>query len=581
MKKILSLLITLSMLLSSVVSVNADSEITVNLNGAKITFDQPPIIQNGRTLVPMRKIFEAMDCEVEWSDEGVINIWKNGENIMFLRIGGYGMWTPSRTVELDVPPIIVNDRTLVPVRAITESMGAEVIWDGDTRTVDIYYSEISIGNDTDCEHLNTTDATLIDVKDYENTGSATIHKVINFIDTVCDDCGQLLNTTQREKEEPHNFVNNVCADCGYEKKSNCSHSNTHDVISIDARVYENTGSSSTHKVIDEVEVYCDDCNEQIDTKYKETERSHNFDGNVCVDCGYKKSGESDNTYTRPSTPISSGSISDYIDGAFMYITVPSGKNIKIPNTSNGSLKIQMDGTYNSMECRENGTFNVGSYNEKDKKGSISIAKNSEAIIQNSGYDDLIVSIPAEYAEYQETNDKVYTTLSLTEGKNASIEPINNQGVNVYFSNKKFEYIEYTPTQKKLDYSSTQSTINGRSLVKTANMIISAKDNMEIYYCPATTSCQKIEQEAFDEFVISSGSTVRIYSTDESSTAVHTDGMHTYDYVIYGLDGKVKGQKQNYKSDKVAISKKCYMDFTNTSASSITIKVPSIYCRVEY
>ena len=287
MKKILSLLITLSMLLSSVVSVNADSEITVNLNGAKITFDQPPIIQNGRTLVPMRKIFEAMDCEVEWSDEGVINIWKNGENIMFLRIGGYGMWTPSRTVELDVPPIIVNDRTLVPVRAITESMGAEVIWDGDTRTVDIHYSEISIGNDTDCEHLNTTDATLIDVKDYENTGSATIHKVINFIDTVCDDCGQLLNTTQREKEEPHNFVNNVCADCGYEKQSNCSHSNTKEVISIDARECENTGSSTTHKVTDEVIIYCNDCNEQVDTKYNISEKSHNFENGVCVDCGYE------------------------------------------------------------------------------------------------------------------------------------------------------------------------------------------------------------------------------------------------------------------------------------------------------
>lgn len=291
MKKLLSLLITLSMLLSSVVSVNADSEITVNLNGKKITFDQPPIIQNDRTLVPMRKIFEAMDCEVEWDDEGIINIWKNGENIMFLRIGGYGMWVPGRTVELDVPPIIVNDRTLVPVRAISESMGAEVIWDGDTRTVDIYYSEISIGNDTDCEHLNTTDATLIDVKDYKNTGSATTHKVINFIDTVCNDCGQLLNTTQREKEEPHNFVNNVCIDCGYEKQSNCSHSSTKDVISIDERECENTGSSTTHKVTDKVIVYCNDCDEQVNIKYMKSEKSHNFEDDICVDCGY----ESDQT----------------------------------------------------------------------------------------------------------------------------------------------------------------------------------------------------------------------------------------------------------------------------------------------
>lgn len=580
MNKLLSLLITLSTLLSSVVSVYADSEITVNLNGAKITFDQPPIIQNDRTLVPMRAIFEALGCLVFWDEEDrSVEAWQGGVYIMTLWVNDYNMKLGnSDYITLDVPPTIINDRTLVPLRAISESMGAEVEWNGTTRTVDIAYNRTSYYPQAECNHTNTIEATLAGIKDFENTGSSTTHKIIEYVETVCEDCGDTIDTKEKERTEAHNFEDNVCVDCGYKKKISCSHSNTHDVIMIDAREYENTGSSSTHKVIDEVEVYCDDCDEQIDTKYKKSDKPHNFENGICTDCGYKKSIENDNTYTRPSTPVSSGNVSDYIDGAFMYITVPYGKNIKIPNTSNGNLKIQMDGIYNCMECRENGTFSVGSYNEKDKKGSISIAKNSDAIIQNSGYDDLIVSIPAEYAEYQETSDKVYTTLDLTEGENASIEPINNQSINVYFSNKKFEYIKYT--SKELKSSWTQSTISNPLLYASEIMLITAKDNTEIIYCPATTNCHTTSQTSFEEYTVNSGDTIRIYSDDESSTSIHTDGSHTYDYVIYGTDGKVKGQKQNYKSDKLTINKKCYMDFTNTSSSSITIKVPSIYCRVE-
>lgn len=580
MKKLISLIITLCIALSYIVPVNADSEITVNLNGNKITFDQPPVIQNGRTLVPMRKIFEQLGCLVFWDeDDRSVEAWQAGIYIMTLWVDNYYMKLGnSDYLELDVAPTIINDRTLVPLRAISESMGAEVEWNGTTRTVDISYNRTSYYPQAECNHTNTIEATIAGIKDFENTGSSTTHKVIEYAEIVCEDCGDTIDRKEKERTEAHNFENNVCVDCGYEKKTSCSHANTHEVIMIDAREYENTGSSSTHNVIDEVWVYCDDCDEQVDTKYKKTEKPHNFENGVCTDCGYKQATENDNTYTRPSTPISSGNVSDYIDGAFMYIIVPPGKNIKIPNTSNGNLKIQMDGIYNCMECRENGTFSVSSYNEKDKKGSISIAKNSDAIIQNSGYDDLIVSIPAEYAEYQETNDKVYATLNLAREENANVEPINNQGVNVYFSNKKFEYIEYT--SKALNYSSTQSTVNGRSLSKIDNMLISAKDDMEIYYCPATTNCHSTSQTAFEEYTVNSGDTIRIYSDDESSTSIHTDGSHTYDYVIYGTDGKVKGQKQNYKSDKLTISKKCYMDFTNTSSSSITIKVPSIYCRVE-
>ena len=115
-------------------------DIKVLINDREIEFDQPPIIKDDRTLVPMRAIFEAMGCEVIW-DDGTIDVWKDDENIMTLWIDDPEMYLAEidEHIELDVPPQIVNDRTLVPVRAISESMGAHVQWYGDTRTVDIMY----------------------------------------------------------------------------------------------------------------------------------------------------------------------------------------------------------------------------------------------------------------------------------------------------------------------------------------------------------------------------------------------------------------------------------------------------------
>ncbi len=196
----------------------------------------------------------------------------------------------------------------MPLRAISESMGAEVEWNGTTHTVDISYNRTSYYTQAECNHTNTIEATLAGIKDFENTGSSTTHKVIEYAEIVCEDCGDTIDTKEKERTESHNFEDNVCIDCGYQKKQSCSHLNTHEVIMIDAREYENTGSSSTHKVIDEVAIYCDDCDEQTDTKYKKTDKPHNFEGNICVDCGY----EQDKTYSTSNNSVGFSNLS-YMD----------------------------------------------------------------------------------------------------------------------------------------------------------------------------------------------------------------------------------------------------------------------------
>lgn len=89
-----------------------EPEITVTLNGEPIGFDQPPMIQNGRTLVPMRAIFEAMGCDVYWDASAQeVDVWQGDDNVMTLWIDDYEMWVPDGIVELDVPPQIINNRT--------------------------------------------------------------------------------------------------------------------------------------------------------------------------------------------------------------------------------------------------------------------------------------------------------------------------------------------------------------------------------------------------------------------------------------------------------------------------------------
>ncbi len=118
----------------------AGSDITVEVNGIQLKMDQPPVIQNGRTLVPFRVIFEALGSDVAWDDvtKTVFADWEN--NSLTLQIGAKIMQLgDGTTITLDVPATIINSRTLVPVRAVTEAMGAKVDWDNAARKVSVEY----------------------------------------------------------------------------------------------------------------------------------------------------------------------------------------------------------------------------------------------------------------------------------------------------------------------------------------------------------------------------------------------------------------------------------------------------------
>lgn len=115
------------------------SPITILLNGEKLSFDVEPYIKEGRTLVPFRGILEALGAEVIWNPDERSVTTKSKTTEIYLKIGSNETLVNGNKVIIDVPAEITNSRTFVPLRFVSENLGALVLWDGNTRTVSIEY----------------------------------------------------------------------------------------------------------------------------------------------------------------------------------------------------------------------------------------------------------------------------------------------------------------------------------------------------------------------------------------------------------------------------------------------------------
>ncbi|MBQ7039127.1 MAG: leucine-rich repeat protein [Clostridia bacterium] len=111
------------------------NEIKVLVDGVRVSFDQHPVIVNDRTLVPLRAIFEALGAEVGWDHESMTATAKKDGTEISVTIGSEVLIRNGTETALDSPAIIVNSRTMVPVRAISEAFGNQVSWNADEREV--------------------------------------------------------------------------------------------------------------------------------------------------------------------------------------------------------------------------------------------------------------------------------------------------------------------------------------------------------------------------------------------------------------------------------------------------------------
>ena len=113
--------------------------VTVVLDGQTLQFPtQDPVIKNDSTLVPMRTIFEALNAEVEWVDENGVQqiIAKTADKTITMTINSKEFYVNGeKQPELNEPAQLMNDKTMVPLRAVSESLDCTVEWDQETKTV--------------------------------------------------------------------------------------------------------------------------------------------------------------------------------------------------------------------------------------------------------------------------------------------------------------------------------------------------------------------------------------------------------------------------------------------------------------
>lgn len=117
----------------------SEEAISVLLDGEMLRFDSNPVIIEGRTLVPIRTIAEAFNCDVEWDAENLCVKVKSDKITMEIKIGSDRVTEYSsesvNTYQLDVPATVINDRTYLPLRKTADIFGVGVSWDDKTHSV--------------------------------------------------------------------------------------------------------------------------------------------------------------------------------------------------------------------------------------------------------------------------------------------------------------------------------------------------------------------------------------------------------------------------------------------------------------
>lgn len=184
MKKSIIFSTILGLTMSCAVLTAFADEISVEVNGKKIATDVPAQVINDRTVVPVRAISEALNCDVEWDDNTKgVNIYRDN-NL-------YTMWLEKNTAfklspvaiedyyDMDTPPIVINDRTMLPLRAVGELLGAKVDWNQEALTAVVNLNIVAEENDGYAQQLLPYEQSMYDM--YESY-DAYVHgkaKVIN------------------------------------------------------------------------------------------------------------------------------------------------------------------------------------------------------------------------------------------------------------------------------------------------------------------------------------------------------------------------------------------------------------------
>ena len=193
-KKLLSLLLLLVMTMAMFVPGQAATNIKVYIDNEIVSFDIQPRLVGGRTMVPLRAIFEGLGATVDWNGDTQTVTAFNEVTIVTATIGQYTMTVNGTKKTMDVAPMVIDNRTLVPARFVAEAFDCDVRWDGSTQTVYITtkpldYSKVEQDISVAIPGTSTKTETKSDVQEesaQETTKSDKPYKVETLNADKCD-----------------------------------------------------------------------------------------------------------------------------------------------------------------------------------------------------------------------------------------------------------------------------------------------------------------------------------------------------------------------------------------------------------
>lgn len=188
LKKLLKLMTTVFIIttLTSTVGM-ADMPLRVVVNGDRVTFPdaQPFIDENGRTQVPVRFVSEALGANVDWDgNTKKVTVTLNSRNVV-LTIGQKIYEINNKSYQMDTVALLKESRTFVPIRFVSEALGATVTWDQNSKSVYIKFDPTASPPPLPTPLAGTVKyydgIAFNDVTDVDKYGRITIEKSKEFV----------------------------------------------------------------------------------------------------------------------------------------------------------------------------------------------------------------------------------------------------------------------------------------------------------------------------------------------------------------------------------------------------------------
>lgn len=190
MKKFLSAFLITALLVTAngaTPAAAAGTNVNVVFEGEIQQYDQPATVINGRTMVPLRAIFEKLGADVQWDANTQTITAKRNRLTLTLKVGSTTAskkYVSGQTKEytLDQAPVILGGRTLVPLRFVSEAFYAGVAWDGATGTATIKkYKDLTIAaSENDLAYIKTQIEAGADINVKDSRNASVLAQAVGF-----------------------------------------------------------------------------------------------------------------------------------------------------------------------------------------------------------------------------------------------------------------------------------------------------------------------------------------------------------------------------------------------------------------